>query len=134
MVQSTFTVKPDSIERPKSYLGAEIGKIEYPDGTYAWTMGSKQYTKKAIKNIKKKLEESGLTFNKKLSDPNVSAPQPFSSVNYRPELDTSVECTSDQVTLYQNIIGVLRWTVELGRIDIAYEVSLLSRYLAKPCR
>jgi hypothetical protein len=35
-------------------------------------------------------------------------------------------------TVFQNIIGVLRWVVELGRIDINLEVSLLSQYLAAP--
>ena len=132
MIQDNFTVKKDSIEVPKSYLGAEVDKMYYPDGSYAWTMGAKQYVKKAVKNLKKKLEKDHLQFNKKLSDPRVSAPQPFSSVNYCPELDTSVECSPEQTTLYQNIIGILRWTVELGRIDIAFEVSLLSRYLANP--
>ena len=33
---------------------------------------------------------------------------------------------------YQNLIGVLRWAVELGRIDIHVSVSLLSQYLAQP--
>ena len=32
----------------------------------------------------------------------------------------------------QNLIGVLRWIVELGRIDIAYKVSSLARFLAQP--
>ena len=132
MIQDNFTVKPSSIEVPKSYLGAEIGKVQYSDGSQAWTMGSQSYVKKAVKNLKRKLEEVFIQFNKKLSDVSVSAPQPFSNVNYRPELDTSIECTNDQVTLYQNIIGILRWVVELGRIDIAFEVSLLSRYLVQP--
>ena len=30
------------------------------------------------------------------------------------------------------MIGILRWVVELGRIDINLEVSLLSQYLAQP--
>ena len=132
MVQESFTVKPSSIETPTSYLGADIGKVSYPDGSYAWTMGSYSYVKRAIKNLKKRMEKDGYEFNKKLSDPNISVPQPFSSVNYRPELDTSVECTDDQVALFQNVIGILRWVVELGRIDIAYEVSVLSRYLVQP--
>ena len=131
-IQEDFTLKPSSIGTPKSYLGADINKVYHSDGTSSWTMGSETYVKKVIANIKKRLESEGLRFNKKLSDPAVSAPQPFSSVNYRPELDTSVECTLDQVTLYQNIIGVLRWIIELGRIDIAFEVSLLSRYLVQP--
>ena len=132
MVQSNFTVKPGSIEIPKTYLGADIHKVTYEDGLHAWTMSAESYVKKVIANIKKRLEKDNACFNKKLSDMSISAPQPFSSVNYRPELDTSVECTPDQVTLYQNVIGILRWVVELGRIDIAFEVSLLSRYLVEP--
>ena len=31
-----------------------------------------------------------------------------------------------------SLIGILRWTVELGRVDIAYEVSMLSSYVANP--
>ena len=132
MIQESFTVKPSSIEEPKSYLGADINKAYYPDGSYAWTMGSETYVKKAVKNLKKKMEKDGLEFNKKLSDPAISVPQPFSSVGYRPEIDTSVECNDAQVTLFQNVIGILRWVVELGRIDIAFEVSILSRYLVQP--
>ena len=131
-IQDTFTVKPDSIEEPKTYLGADINKVYYPDGSYAWTMGSESYVKKVVKNVKVKMLKDGLEFNKKLSDPAISVPQPFSAVNYRPELDTSVLCNDAQVTLYQNVIGILRWVVELGRIDIAYEVSTLSRYLVQP--
>ena len=36
------------------------------------------------------------------------------------------------VTQYQNMIGVLRWCVELGRLDINMEVALLSSYSAAP--
>ena len=131
-IQGKFKVKPSSIEEPKSYLGADTSKANYPDGSFAWTMGSETYIKKAIKNLKKKLEEDGLGFNKRLSDTKISCPQPFSAVNYRAELDTSTPCNDEQITLFQNIIGILRWVVELGRIDIAYEVSCLSRYLVQP--
>jgi hypothetical protein len=36
------------------------------------------------------------------------------------------ECLS----FYQNLIGVMRWMVELEQIDIATEISMLSSYLA----
>jgi hypothetical protein len=36
------------------------------------------------------------------------------------------------MTYFQNLIGVLRWAVELGRIDICVAVSILSQYLAQP--
>ena len=131
-IQETFKVKKDSIEEPKSYLGADISKVYYHDGSYAWSMGSESYLKKVIKNLKKKMTDDGISFKKKLSDPNISCPQPFSAVAYRPELDTSALCNKEQVTFFQNLIGILRWTVELGRIDIAIEVSWLSRYLVQP--
>ena len=34
--------------------------------------------------------------------------------------------------MFQNLIGVLQWIVELGRIDVHLETSLLSQYLAQP--
>ena len=33
---------------------------------------------------------------------------------------------------YQEIIGILRWVIEIGIIDILLEVSLLSSHLALP--
>ncbi len=53
-------------------------------------------------------------------------------MNYRPELDTTPELSPDQALFYQTKIGVLRWCVELGRIDIISEVSELASYLALP--
>ena len=41
-------------------------------------------------------------------------------------------CNEEEVNFYQNLIGILRWIVELGRIDIHYEVALLSQHLASP--
>ena len=38
----------------------------------------------------------------------------------------------NQTNYFQNLIGVLHWIIELGRIDIAYEVFSLSKVLAKP--
>jgi len=34
--------------------------------------------------------------------------------------------------LYQEIIGILRWAIELGRLDILFEVAILSQCLANP--
>lgn len=132
MLQDSYTVKPESIQEPSRYLGADISKVYYDDGSHAWTLSSESYVKEAVKNVKRRLTDDGYKFNSKLSDPNYSAPNPFSSVSYRPELDTSLECNDEQTQFFQNLIGVLRWIVELGRIDIAFEVSLLSRYLAYP--
>ena len=102
------------------------------DGSYAWTMGSQSYVKEAICNIKKQLLQYNLKFNRKLSDVRYSPRTPFSFVDYKSELDTSLEYDQDQTNYSQNLIGVLCWIIELGRIDITYEVSSLSKFLAKP--
>ena len=97
-------------------------------------MGSQSYVKEAVCNVKKQLLLHNLKFNKKLSDikEKYSPKAPFSSVDYKFELDTSLMCDTNQTNYLQNLIGVLRWIIELGRFDIAYEVSSLSKFLAKP--
>ena len=95
-------------------------------------MGSATYVEKVVKNVKKALEADGYQYNWKLSDVNYSPCQPFTTASYCPKLDTSAICNNDQITFYQNFIGILRWVVELGRIDIAYEVLKLSSYLVEP--
>ena len=47
-----------------------------------------------------------------------------------PELYIYMEWNEGQVSFYRNIIGVLIWTIKLGRVDISFEVSPLSIYLA----
>jgi hypothetical protein len=56
---------------------------------------------------------------------------PF-AVGYKPELDESPELDPTRANLYQLYIGILRWCVELGRIDMITEVSMVSTYLCLP--
>ena len=49
---------------------------------------------------------------------------------YQPELYESPELKADGVRYYQNLIGVLRWLVELGRVEILYEVPTISTHLS----
>ena len=59
------------------------------------------------------------------------APNPFVGV-YQPETDTTDTLEPDRAYYYQTMIGVIRWMVEIGGIDIATECSLLSSHLAYP--
>lgn len=47
-------------------------------------------------------------------------------------MDVSPELNAEQASFYHTQIGVLRWMVELGRIDMITEVSALSSHLALP--
>lgn len=131
-VKDNYNVRDSTIKEPDQYLGADIKKIHYNDGTHAWTMASESYVKNAVKNIKERMKDSGFKFNSRLSDVKYSPKQPFSNTEYRPEIDTSSHCNEEQTQFFQNILGVLRWLVELGRIDIAFETTALASYLAMP--
>ena len=52
--------------------------------------------------------------------------------NYLPEIDITKELGEAESSYYQSLIGVLRWIVELGRVDICCKVSMLSSHLALP--
>ncbi len=83
--------------------------------------------KERRKNVKLLLQEDGRGLKS-------TAKTPFPSTMYRPEIGTTDECDDLHASRYQNLIGVLRWAVELGRIDIYTEVALLSQHLALPRR
>jgi hypothetical protein len=120
-----YELKPESCGPPDRYLGANIGKFQLPDGRESWSMSARDYVKNAVKNV----EETLLTENKTALKSKADRPTP---AGYRPEIDVSPECDDDEANRYQQLIGVLRWACELGRIDILLEVSLLASHTAMP--
>ena len=124
-VQDTFKFKDNKIDKPDVYLGAQLDKMSV-DGFKGWTMSSEKYVKSAIKNIEQTLAE----MNQRLP---TNCRTPLSS-GYRPELDTSPELKAEGLQRYQELIGILRWAVELGLVDILLETALMSTHLALPRR
>jgi hypothetical protein len=62
-------------------------------------------------------------------------PKGFSSPlekNNHPELYSSEELGTGEITLFQSHIGCLQWCVALGRFDIATAVMTMSRYQVSP--
>jgi hypothetical protein len=49
------------------------------------------------------------------------------SEGYHPEVDDSALCTEDDSAKYRSIIGCCIWIIILGRFDIAYATSAMSR-------
>ncbi len=47
-------------------------------------------------------------------------------------MDTTDPLDPECSSFYQHLIGVTRWMIELSRVDIATEISLLSLHLAYP--
>jgi len=126
-IDKYFTMKPSSIGDPDIYLGAKLRYHQAPNGVYCWTMSPSKYVLEAVRNCEKHLLEN---YDGKHSLPK-TAPNPF-LMGYEPELDCSPVLDPDRASYYQSIIGVLRWTTEIGRIDITTELSMLSSHLAMP--
>ena len=53
-------------------------------------------------------------------------------MTYGPELDITPFCDLEQNNLFMMIVGMMRWLIELGRIDILLETSQLPSYLSSP--
>ena len=119
-----FSLKPGSIMPPKLYMGAKTSEYELPNGIKAWSISTSKYIQDAVKNVERRLADMGLKLN-----PGGNAPI---TNGYRPEVDVSPVLNSDDTNFYQSLIGTLRWMVEMGRIDMACEVSVLSSCLAMP--
>ena len=128
VIEATYELNPASVGPPSRYLGADVEKVTRPGdptGQEYWSFSAHTYVKNAVKNVKLLLQEEGRGLKS-------TAKTPFPSTTYRPEVDTTDECGDLHASQYQNLIGVLRWAVELGRIDTYTEVALLAQHLALP--
>jgi hypothetical protein len=112
--------------KPAKYLGADIIEHYYPDTPTkrTWGMSSYQFVKEAIRVVELELGKVGKKLTTKASTPMYA--------DYRPELDISLLLDAHQAKYYQELIGILRWAVELGRIDIHVQVAMLSSYTVQP--
>ena len=122
-----FKLKEASIGPPKMYLRAGIRKVKLDNGLDAWAASSSQYVQAAVRNVEEYVEKS---HDKWWKIPN-KVETPMRST-YRPQLDVSEELSLSDASYYQSLIGILRWIVELGRVDICLEVSMMSSHLALP--
>jgi len=57
---------------------------------------------------------------------------PFSSSDYNPELNGTEYLHVQLITIYPNIMGILLWLCELGRVNITHKDSILSQYMIQP--
>jgi hypothetical protein len=126
-LRKLYVLKDDSIGSPKRYLGANIERVQVKDGRAIWSMSSESYVRAAVDNVENLLKSDGAPPLKVYGD----CKRPYPS-NYRPEIDVSPELNADGIQRFQELIGVLRWAIELGRLDIMTEVSCLSQHMCEP--
>ena len=120
----SYTLKEGSVKEPDAYLGADISKMVMSNGDVAWALSSDTYVKRAVEDVERYLDERGKQLKKKVVSPLASG--------YRPELDMSPELDDAEASYYMSLMGVLRWILELGRIDVMVETGLLARFQTNP--
>ena len=85
---------------------------------------SSQYVKATVKNVEDRLEKLGQKLPGKV--------ETLLRTDFKPELDVAAELRAQEATYYQLIISILRWMVDLGRVDICLEVLIIFSHLALP--
>ena len=77
-----------------------------------------------MNNLEQELIDQKLKFNRTANVPLMSG--------YRMEAEISPECDKEYSRMYISLVGILRWIIELGRIDIVRETSMMTSYSTMP--
>jgi hypothetical protein len=121
-----YKAEDGSIKASEICLGSNVMKVQQGDGHEVWATSPISYVKNGIAVVECLLNEEGKGYSLKNK-----AKNPFPS-NHRLELDVTNELGVSLALYYMQLIGILRWAVELGCINIFYEVSILSQYQVNP--
>ena len=113
--QDRFIIKGDG--PPDYYLGNDYKKD--PNGR--WTIGCKKYIKDALEKIQ--------SIHGVIPKRNNPCEQ-----DVHLETDASPLLTAIEHRQFQQLIGILNWIMQIGRIDIAYATVSLARFVAVPRR
>ena len=108
-------------------MGGKVRKVQLENGGYAWAFSSSQYVQTSVKSVKAYL----LTETSNHWKMPHKADTPVATT-YRPELDVSRELNESDAAYNQSLIGILRWIVELGQVDVCLEVPMMSSHMALP--
>mmetsp|Transcript_18951 Transcript_18951/g.26747 ORF Transcript_18951/g.26747 Transcript_18951/m.26747 type:complete len:460 (-) Transcript_18951:1019-2398(-) len=119
----TMKLKNDKAEPPSVCLGAKT-QLKNINGHKCWTISSVDHINAAVKTIKEALKNKPCKLPTKVTNP--------MTLNCQPELDESPELDAQGVQFYQEMMGMLRWATELGKVDVLLELSMLLQHQASP--
>lgn len=121
--KSNYNYRLKDVGEPSRFLGAKIGRVVV-EGKDSWFISAQDYLEKALATIEETYGKLEQLFKTRMDTP---APTDF-----HPEIDSTEFLDDDTTTLYQSYIGILRWAVELGRIDLNHFASTMAKFSASP--
>jgi Reverse transcriptase (RNA-dependent DNA polymerase) len=116
-IKSRFLLK--TVGPPTYYLGNNFTWLER-SGT--WAVGCATYLKECVRKIEEDDYFGGKLYTHKTPLP----------PNVQPELDDTEFLDENGVRKFQMLIGMAQWACTIGRLDISFAVSSLSRFSAAP--
>ena len=116
-ISGAFLLK--TIGPPTYYLGNDYN---YSETENTWVVSCATYLKECVRRI-----ESDPDLDVELWTQGTPLPE-----GCHPELDDSDLLPELGIRKYQMLIGMAQWAVTIGRLDIAFAVSSLSRFSAAP--
>jgi hypothetical protein len=121
-LNAIFSVK--EITEPNKYLGANVKFVE---GRFQFS--SEDYLKEILSQLRG--EGNIPNIDEKRPDGIRKFKTPMATHDH-PEMDDSDLLNEREHRIYQRLMGILQWLVSLGRFDICYTVSSLSRFNSAP--
>jgi hypothetical protein len=101
-ITTFMKAKEGSIKPPDIYLGANVSKMQLPDGREVWTTSPKSYVKNSLIVVERLLKEDSEGYILKSNICN-----PFST-GYKPEIDVTDELSQKLASShYMQLIGIL---------------------------
>ena len=109
------------MDQPKIYLVDQVREmIVY--GAECCYMSAENYVRAAVDNVEQNITKYNQRLPKRCKTPIISG--------YWSETDTLHELKPEGVTHNKQMFGVLRWSVEMMRVDILLETELMSTNIA----
>jgi hypothetical protein len=124
--EAPFYFKMKDVRAPKTYLGTTIDLVELNDNVNTWSMLAAGYLEKVLPAIEEKFG-SLRTIYKKTDRKKLFIPV---LPDYHPEMDETNLLDDDEKRLYQSYIGILRWVVKLGCIDLVHTCATMAKFMA----
>ena len=110
---------------PTKYFWAEIGKFTVKN-KHTWYISARLYLKNVIGEIKQIWGNLG-----KLLPAGCGMDVP-ERPKYHLELHDTKLLDEDNIQLYQSYIGIIRWEIKLGRLDLYMDGGVMARFSAFP--
>jgi hypothetical protein len=123
-LETEYKYRLKDVGEPTKFLGAKIGKYT-TDCQDLWYISAESYLEKVLVAVEERFGKLDTLFARSRID--TPAPKDFHS-----EIDISDFLNGEDIDLYQSYIGILRWAVELGRIDLTHFISAMAKFSMVP--